>query len=158
MSLTTSQIQQVYDDWKGKTLNLAKMLEMYTPNVQGYVHFSVFVEFRRGGCYSDEGLLTEKEYKKIAEYLASDGCVIELGEVNGKHSDITISGSEVSFTDDSNTLEEYINEHGDYTDPEWFFGRMYNPKAELPDEYSSDEDKPDQKDKPAIKRVKSSNV
>lgn len=130
MKLTSKQVEKIYKDWKGKDLNLDEMKKIYCFDPSKYVLFKCHIEFRRGSDYNEEGLLTLHEFKYV-EYMFNNGFKVHLGEINGKHSEVTVDDMVYTFYDGSdgdaetnNTIEEYITQHGTNTNVNHFSESM----------------------------------
>lgn len=124
MKLTEEEIEQIYKDWKDKQLDLTKMKEMYLMNIpDDAILYTLDLDFYRGGSYSETGIIS-KEQKRRFEYHYSDKN-IDLGEVNGQHSEVTCELSEFEFDDSKDRIREYLKEHG-YDEFKWIDGEIKN--------------------------------
>lgn len=130
MLLKESCIEKIYNDWKGKELDLDKMKNKYCINAYKYVYWQAEVSFDNGAQYYKEGLLTHDEYLKVINKFKND--TFYLSYINGKFCDETLELKDFKFylvqskdTQDTikaikRKIENYILENGKKTDYHFF--------------------------------------
>jgi hypothetical protein len=124
MLLTTAQINRIFKDFSGQPVTLEKLNELYKCKIDNYVYFICKIDFRRGRDYEYDGLLTTNQYEKVMD-LFKKYQEIRLGEINGKHSDVTADLNDFSFFfgscfTDLDIVENYISINGTRTDYDYF--------------------------------------
>ncbi len=111
--VSVRDIKRIYNDWKDKPLNLNEMIKMYSINTDGLIYYRCYIDFRRGGDFEQDGIITESEYTEIRKLL-DNGEPVPLGEVNGKHSNVDAYSDDIRFSDDPSVVERYIIQNPHY--------------------------------------------
>ena len=117
--ISKKMIEQIFNDWDDKPLDLEKMKEKYCVRSDGYVVFSCYIKFKRGNDYHFRGLLTKHQIKYVI-YMFTRGFVLHLGEINGKHSEIDANITDFDFNNDPDIVEDYILNNQKRTDIDFF--------------------------------------
>jgi len=86
-----------------------------------YMHYKIFIEFKHGSDYKEEGLMTLEHYNWL-KFAFSRNHKLFLGEINGKHSEGRCYLDDFTFSNDNDKIETYIKNHGHGA--EFFSDRM----------------------------------
>jgi hypothetical protein len=118
--LTNKQFNELYKDFTEMTKE--DLMDKYcVKNPEKYAIFTISIEFKRGRDYYEKGLIT-KEYSEYIKHKLDRNKDLFLGEVNGKHSDVTADSTNITIIDDIASVEKYIQKHGNCTEDEFYFG------------------------------------
>jgi len=107
-------------------------LDQYTIEHETHVWVKIHVDFPRGGEYSNDFVISDKEYSWLIQFNPE----INLGEVNGKHSEVIRRWNDVVVEDSS---DYYIVEENRHKEVEDDVHRLLDEKADEIDEWYNEE-------------------
>ena len=140
LELTNDTIDIIYEDFKDKVVTKEELIALYGIDITDRVYFKCYCEFKHGEDFDEDGLLTTAQHKKVVRLLElNDG--LYLGDVNGKHSDITAELNEITFSVDSDDLQEYISVYGRGTSDFFYDHGLFDNDNEDDNEDDNNEDK-----------------
>jgi hypothetical protein len=108
--LSRDQVHQIHEDIEKHLFDEQAMIREYCPDLSDRVHFSCHIEFSRGRDFREEGVISISDFLKVHERFKTR--TMDLGEVNGKHSEVEACYDDFSFHTCGSILEDYIVDHG----------------------------------------------
>jgi len=121
VTLTTKQINKIYEDFKNKELTLDD-LSIYSIPVSitnNLIYFSCDIPIRRSSFFK-EGLITKNYYNFVLDKLKNGHTICYNDEYDERFTSLFISLEYITFSDDKDTIEWYIINNGQYTQESFF--------------------------------------
>jgi len=118
MKLTNKELNEIWRDIKTMKISKEDFFNKYqVTNSSNYVMYIINIEFKRGTDYNKEGIISRKCYENIVDKI-NNGHELHFGEINGKHSEVSIDfiGDELKFDDNEYDIENYIRNNDDDVD------------------------------------------